>query len=308
MTTEPRWTLMIHGGAGTLTPETLSAAQQAGARAGLSAALDAGGGVLARGGSAIDAVEAAVTLLEDDPHFNAGRGAVLTREGKVSLDAAIMDGKTREAGSVAGVATVRNPVRLARAVLMTSPHVMLSGEGAEQFAREQGVTPADDDWLILPERRAQLDELLTTGSGFDAEMKYGTVGAVARDVHARVAAATSTGGITGKRWGRIGDTPVIGAGTWADNRSCAVSATGSGEYFMRVGAGHAIGVLIRFLGATPDHAARQVMQEVSALGGTGGVIVVTPDGGAAWHFITPGMFRGHADHKGTRKVAIFGDE
>ena len=308
MTTEPRWTLMIHGGAGTLTPETLTADQQAGARAGLAAALDAGGAVLSGGGAAIDAVEAAVAVLEDDPHFNAGRGAVLTRDGTVSLDAAIMDGTTREAGSVAGVGTVRNPVKLARAVLMASPHVMLSGPGAEQFAREQRLETADADWLILPERRAQLATVIANHDGFDREMKFGTVGAVARDIRRHVAAATSTGGITGKRWGRIGDTPVIGAGTWADDRSCAVSATGSGEYFMRVGAGHAIGALIRFLGATPRHAAEQVMREVSSLGGTGGVIVVTPDGETAWHFVTPGMFRGRVDSHGGREVAIFEHE
>ena len=306
--TRPDWTLMIHGGAGILTRETLSAAQQAGARAGLGMALDAGGRVLEGDGTAIDAVAAAVAVLEDDPHFNAGRGAVLTQDGTVSLDAAIMDGATRQAGSVTGVATVRNPVRLARAVLEASPHVMLSGMGAEQFARERGIESADDGWLILPERRDQLAELLASGSGFDAEMKYGTVGAVARDANGHVAAATSTGGITGKKWGRIGDTPVIGAGTWADDRSCAVSATGSGEYFMRVGAGHAIAAQIRHLGASPQDAAAITLAEVAALGGTGGVIVVTPAGDAAWHFDTPGMFRGRTDATGARTVAIFDDE
>lgn len=308
MTTAPTWTLLIHGGAGVLTPETLTDAQQAGARAGLSAALDAGGAILAQGGTAIEAVEAAVAVLEDDPHFNAGRGAVLTRDGTVSLDAAIMDGRTHEAGSVAGVGTVRNPVRLAKAVLMTCPHVMLSGAGAEQFASAQGVEPADDDWLILPERRVQLDAVLASVSGFDSEMKYGTVGAVACDIGGHVAAATSTGGITGKRWGRIGDTPLIGAGTWADDRGCAVSATGWGEYFIRLGTGHAIDALIRHCGTGPLDAAKQALRDVSALGGTGGVIVVTPEGEGAWHFIAPGMFRGRIDATGRREVAIFEHE
>ncbi len=308
MTTPATWTLMIHGGAGILTPDTLTPEQMTGARAGLASALDAGRAVLVGGGTALDAVEAAVRVLEDDPHFNAGRGAALGSDGRVSLDAAIMDGATRAAGSVAGIGTARHPVSVARAVMHNSPHVMLSGVGAEQFVREQRLEPADDDWLVLPERRAQLHQLIASGAGFDQEMKYGTVGAVACDIHGHVAAATSTGGITGKRWGRIGDTPVIGAGTWADDRACAVSATGSGEYFMRAGAGHEIGARMRIGGESAGTAAAAVMADIAALGGTGGVIVVTPGGDAVWHFITPGMFRGHVDSKGAYRIAILGDE
>lgn len=303
------WTLMIHGGAGILRRDTLTPESAAGARAGLRAALDAGAAILADGGSALDAVESAVRLLEDDPHFNAGRGAVLGYDGAVSLDAAIMDGSTRQAGAVAGAAATRNPVSLARRVMAATPHVLLSGSGADQFAREQHLEQADASWFTTPERHRQHAELLARGDGwFDAEMKYGTVGAVACDGHGHVAAATSTGGVMGKRWGRIGDSPLIGAGTYADDRACAVSATGSGEAFIRACAGHEIAARVRLTGADIASATAAVLADVQALGGTGGVIVTAPDGRAYWHFTTPGMYRGHADASGTRAVAIFGDE
>lgn len=302
-----RWTLMIHGGAGQMSPAQLGAEADLGARAGLAAAIDAGSAVLGTGGAAIDAVEAAVRVLEDDPHFNAGRGAALTYEGGVSLDAAIMDGRGQAAGAVAGVGNVRHPVSLARRV-MTSPHVMLSGEGAEQFARDEGLELAPPDWFEIPERRRQLEEMKARAGGwFDIDMKYGTVGAVARDAHGHVAAATSTGGVTGKRWGRIGDSPIIGAGTWADG-VCAVSATGAGEFFIRAGVGHQIAARIALAGEAPDQAAATALAEVKRMGGRGGVIVVAPDGNACWHFTTPAMFRARADSLGTRHVAIYGDE
>ncbi len=305
----PRWTLMIHGGAGILTRETVSEATDAAARAGLTAALSAGEAVLAGGGNALNAVEAAVRVLEDDPSFNSGRGAVFTYDGQIELDAAIMDGTTRAAGAVAGVTRSRNPVTLARAVMEHSPHVLLAGKGADVFAAERGVEQVDPDWFITPERRAQLDAMKANpDSWFDVDMKYGTVGAVAVDIHGHVAAATSTGGVTAKRWGRIGDSPLIGAGTHADDRSCAVSATGSGEFFIRVGVGHEIGARIRFAGEDLQTAADTVLGEVQALGGTGGVIVTGPAGDAAWSFTTPGMFRGRVDASGTRQVAIYGDE
>ncbi|MBA4041286.1 MAG: isoaspartyl peptidase/L-asparaginase [Sphingobium sp.] len=303
------WTLMIHGGAGQLHRDTLSPEQSAGARAGLDAALDAGAAILGEGGTALDAVEAAVRVLEDDPHFNAGRGAVLGYEGAVSLDAAIMDGRDRSGGAVAGVATTRNPVSLARAVMAATPHVLLSGAGADQFAREQGVPQAGADWFATPERLRQHAELRARGDGwFDAEMKYGTVGAVACDAAGNVAAATSTGGVMGKRWGRIGDTPVLGAGTYADNRACAVSATGSGEYFIRACVAHEIAARLRLGGASLGSAIADTLADVRALGGTGGVIVATPAGAAEWAFITPGMFRARTDASGHREVAIFRDE
>ncbi|KQM68035.1 asparaginase [Sphingomonas sp. Leaf17] len=306
---DPRWTLVIHGGAGTLTRDTLTPDQDAGARAGLAAALEAGAAVLAGGGAAIDAVEAAVRVLEDDPHFNAGRGATFTHAGGIEHDAAIMDGRDRNAGAVAGTATTRHPVSLARAVMTDSRHVFLSGAGADAFSRQQGLEQAASDWFAVPERRRQWDELMASGGdSFDVDMKYGTVGAVARDVHGHLAAATSTGGVTGKRWGRIGDSPVIGAGTFADDRACAVSCTGSGEYFLRVGVGHEIAARVRLAGASVADAARGVLAEVKALGGVGGVIVVGAGGEPVWQLTTPGMNRGLATSAGVRTVAIYGDE
>ena len=303
------WSLVLHGGAGSIERHRLTPEQDAGARAGLSRALDAGAAILSGGGSALDAVEAAVQVLEDDPHFNAGRGAAFTRDGGIELDAAIMDGATRAAGAVAGITQTRSPVALARRVMAASPHVLLSGTGAEQFARDQGLEVAPEGWFETPERRRQLDEMLSRNAdAFDVDMKYGTVGAVARDAAGHVAAATSTGGVTGKRWGRIGDSPLIGAGTFADDRACAVSCTGSGEFFIRVGVGHEIAARIRLTGDTPQAAADAVMAEVRALGGTGGVIVTTPAGDALWSLTTPGMYRARATAAGVREVAIYGDE
>lgn len=305
----PRWTLSVHGGAGILTRDTVSAETDSAARAGLAAALAAGEAVLASGGSAIDAVEAAVQVLEDDPTFNAGRGAVFTFDGAIELDAAIMDGASRAAGAVAAVTRTRHPVTLARAVMTHSPHVLLAGKGADIFATEQGVEQVEPDWFATPERRAQLDRMKADPNGwFDVDMKYGTVGAVAVDAAGHVAAATSTGGVTGKRWGRVGDSPLIGAGTYADDRACAVSATGAGEFFIRIGVAHEIAARIRFTGEDLQTAADTVLAETQALGGTGGVIVTGPDGDVAWSFTTPGMYRGLADADGTRRVAIYGDE
>ena len=305
---QPNWTLVIHGGAGKLDREMLSAEQDSGARAGLSRALDAGSAVLSGGGTALDAVEAAVRVLEDDPHFNSGRGAVFTHDGRIELDAAIMDGRTRAAGAVAAATATRSPVGLARAILDDGRHVFLASAGADAFSREHGLEQADQDWFATDERRHQFAELQASGDMFDVDMKYGTVGAVACDTHGHVAAATSTGGVTGKRWGRIGDSPVIGAGTFADDRACAVSCTGSGEFFLRVGVGHEIAARIRLTGESLQAATEAVLGEVRALGGTGGAIVVAPDGTMAWSFTTPGMYRGTASAKGARSVAIYASE
>jgi len=284
-------------------------AMQAEYRAALAAALDAGTAVLAGGGSALDAVEAAVAALEDDPHFNAGRGAVFTYEGVNELDAAIMGGCDCGAGAVAGVTGVRSPVRLARAVIEHSPHVLLAREGAETFAREHGLEQAGPEWFATAERRRQLDELKARGGDwFDVDLKYGTVGAVARDAAGHLAAATSTGGLTGKRWGRIGDSPVIGAGTWADDRGCAVSCTGAGEVFIRANVAAQISTRMRLLGESADAAVAAVMAEVEALGGDGGLIVAAPDGTTTFSMNTPGMYRARADSHGLREVAIFADE
>ncbi|WP_448662192.1 isoaspartyl peptidase/L-asparaginase family protein [Sphingomonas sp. CJ20] len=308
--TAPAWTLAIHGGAGSMQRGAMPPEQEAGFRAGLDAALDAGQAVLAAGGSALDAVQAAVEALEDDSHFNAGRGAVFTWDATNELDAAIMDGSNRDAGAVAAVSTTRHPVAAARAVMAHSPHVLLAGAGADQFAREQGLEQVDNSWFATEERRGQLDKMkANAGLGwFDVDMKYGTVGAVALDSHGHVAAATSTGGLTGKRWGRIGDTPLIGAGTYADDRACAVSATGAGEFFIREGVAHEICARVRFLGESLQDAADTVMAETRALGGVGGVIVTGPGGDIAWSFTTPGMYRGRASATGDRVVAIHGDE
>jgi len=303
------WTLVIHGGAGMMTRDRIAAEVDTGARSGLATAMEAGSAILASGGTAMDAVEAAVRVLEDDPHFNAGRGAALSHEGVAELDAAIMDGRSRAAGAVAGVTATRNPVSLARAVMEESRHVLLGGEGADLFSREHGLEQAGQDWFVLPERRGQLEELKARGAdSFDVDMKYGTVGAVALDTHGHCAAATSTGGVTGKRWGRIGDSPLIGAGTYADDRACAVSATGSGEYFIRLGVAHEICARVRLAGEPLQVAADAVMAEVKALGGRGGVIVTGPGGEAVWSFNTAGMFRAMIDSSGARRIAIYGDE
>ena len=276
------------------------------ARDGLRAALDAGAEVLTQGGAALDAVEASVRVLEDDPCFNAGRGSVLTSEGYVELDAAIMDGATRRAGAVAGLKTTRAPITLARRLMEQGPHVFLSGPGADEFARDAGIEQVDNDWFFTAERRRQLDELLEHG-GFDADVKYGTVGAVAVDEHGHVAAATSTGGLTAKRWGRIGDSPLIGAGTYADDRSAAVSATGSGEYFIRAVAAHQLAERVRIGSETLQAALDAVLADIAELGGTGGLIAVGPAGAAAWGFTTRAMYRGMADAT-NRTVAIYADE
>ena len=301
------WKLMVHGGCGAMRPGKLDPAQDQLARQGLGAALDAGEQILAGGGSALDAVEAAARVLEDDPLFNAGRGSVLNYEGGIDLDAAIMDGRTRDAGSVAGVRTIRCPISLARAVMERSDHVLLSFEGAEEFAKQHGFETVDPAWFETPERRAQLDKVLAAGGRFDAAVKYGTIGVVAVDSPGHVAAATSTGGLTAKRWGRIGDSPLIGAGTYADDRSAAVSATGSGEFFIRAVAAHQVADRIRLGGASLRQAIDQTLADVQEMGGTGGLIAVAPSGEAAWGFTTSGMYRGVAGPDG-RQIAIYGDE
>ncbi len=300
------WQLVLHGGAGAMRPKHGDPDHHEKAREGLRAALDAGAAILSGGGSALDAVEASVRALEDDPCFNAGRGSVLTSEGVVELDAAIMDGRDRRAGAVAGLTTTRAPISLARRLMEQGPHVFLSGTGADQVARESGLEQVDNGWFVTGERRRQLDELLA-GGGFDADVKYGTVGAVACDSSGHVAAATSTGGLTAKRWGRIGDSPLIGAGTYADDGSAAVSATGSGEYFIRAVAAHQLADRVRLAGESLQAALDGVLADIRELGGTGGLIAVGPAGEVAWGFTTPAMYRGTANAE-SRKVAIYADE
>jgi beta-aspartyl-peptidase (threonine type) len=302
------WKLVIHGGAGTIERTKITPEKDAAIRAGLKAALEAGSRILSSGGDALDAVEASVRVLEDDPNFNAGRGAVFTYEGTHELDASIMDGRNRAAGAVAGVTATRNPIGLARAVMEKSPHVLLAGEGADLFSKEQGHEQVANDYFSTVDRRQQLEELKTKKvSALEVEYKYGTVGAVALDAKGHVAAATSTGGTTGKRWGRVGDSPLIGAGTYADDRACAVSATGAGEYFIRAGAAHEICARMRLKGESAQAAADAVIAEIGSLGGDGGVIVLSPKGERVYSFNTKGMYRGMADKAG-RSVAIYGDE
>ena len=298
------WKLVIHGGCGAMRPETVPADQEEASRAGLNAALDAGQSILAAGGDALDAVEAAARVLEDDPAFNAGRGSVLNANGVVELDAAIMDGRDRRAGAVAGLRTTRAPISAARAAMEHSPHVLLTYEGAEQFAREQGFEQVDNAWFVTPQRQAQLDKVMAAGGAFDTDIKYGTIGAVACDVNGHVAAATSTGGLTAQRWGRIGDSPLIGAGTYADDRAAAVSATGLGEAFIRAVGCHQLAMRMLLSGEGLQAALDAVLADVKALGGTGGLIAVSPSGEAAWGFTTPGMYRGQAG-PGHRQVEIY---
>ena len=300
------WKLVIHGGAGAMRPAHGDSDHEERARQGLRDALEAGAAILRNDGTAIDAVEAAVRALEDDPCFNAGRGSTLNAEGLVELDAAIMDGADRRAGAVAGVLTTRAPISLARALMERGPHVFLSYDGADRLAREAGLEQVENGWFVTTERRRQLDELLAKG-GFDSEVKYGTVGAVAVDSSGHVAAATSTGGLTAKQWGRIGDSPLIGAGTYADDRSAAVSATGSGEYFIRAVAGHQLAERIRLGGESLQAALDGTLEDIRQLGGTGGLIAVSKTGEAAWGFTTRAMYRGVADAQ-TSAVAIYADE
>ena len=308
----PGWSIAIHGGAGTMDRDRTTAEQQAEYKTALQTALDAGAAVLRDGGSAMEAVRAAIVLLEDDPKFNAGRGAVFTWEGANELDAAVMDGRDRSAGAVTGITSIRHPILLADAVRMDGRHVFLSGAGAEEFAAGldggKGLETMPPEWFATQPRRDALERMKAKElSAMDVDHKFGTVGAVALDSQGHLAAGTSTGGLTGKRWGRIGDAPMIGAGTYADDRVCAVSATGAGEYFIRVGVAHEICARMRIGGETPQAAADAVLAEVKELGGDGGVIVVTPAGEAIFSFNTTGMYRGRASSQGLNEVAIFED-
>jgi L-asparaginase / beta-aspartyl-peptidase len=303
---ETRWRLVVHGGAGSMRPGRLNPEQERCARDGLEAALAAGSAILDKREAALDAVEAAVRMLEEDSCFNAGRGSVLTASGCIELDAAIMDGRDRSAGAVSALRTTRAPISLARRLLDQGPHVFLSGHGADDFARDRDFEQVDNSWFEIPERRRQLDELMTA-NGFDDEVKYGTVGAVAVDLDGHVAAATSTGGLTAKRWGRVGDSPLIGAGTYADGRAAAVSATGSGEYFIRAVAAHQLAERVRIGGQSLQEALDAVLDDVASIGGKGGLIAVAPNGEAAWGFTTPAMYRGMADATG-RTVRVYSDD
>lgn len=305
--------LVIHGGAG-VTRKSMTAAEETAARAALEQALRQGHAQLAAGKPALDAVTAALTVLEDDPHFNAGKGAVFTHDGKNELDASLMDGATLRAGAVAGVHRVKNPILLARAVMERSKHVMMAGEGAERFAQEAGVELVDPSYFRTEKRWQQLQDALKREAAGQAEVEseairhFGTVGAVALDAQGHLAAGTSTGGMTNKRYGRIGDSPIIGAGTYA-NAVCAVSGTGWGEFYIRTAAAHEICARVAYLKETPAQAGEAVIDQIiPKLGGDGGAIVLGADGSAAFPFNTEGMFRGWIGVDGVPHVAIYSND
>lgn len=296
----PSWSLAIHGGAGTI-PKNIPESEREEYLKSLRAALEVGRKVLAGGGTSLDAVEQVVRTLEDNPLFNAGKGAVFTHEGTNELDAAIMDGRNLACGSVAGVRTVKNPISLARLVMEKSPHVFMVGQGAEAFAAEMKVEKVDPKYFFTQRRWDQLQEALRKEK--EAKPK-GTVGAVALDVHGNLAAATSTGGMTNKRFGRLGDVPVIGAGTYANNRTCAISATGWGEQFIKHTVAHDISALMEYKGLTLQQAADEVIHR-KLQKDDGGVIGVAKDGSIALVFNSAGMYRGAADSNGRFDVAIW---
>jgi L-asparaginase / beta-aspartyl-peptidase len=300
--------IVIHGGAGTLPRAEMSDEAERRYRSALSEAIDAGYALLQDGGTSLDAVTRAVMLLEDNPLFNAGRGSVFTLDGRNELDASIMEGRTLRAGAVCGLTRIRNPVELARAVMERSEHVMLAGAGAEEFASSQGFAFVPNSYFSTPERRQQLERIRSGEIGLSGHTisHVGTVGAVALDSFGHLAAATSTGGMTGKRFQRIGDSPIIGAGTYADDRSCAVSATGHGEVFIRAAVAHDICARMRFGGRTLGEAAREVIfGELPALGGEGGVIAIDAQGGIAMEFNSEGMFRACRKAGEDAQIAIY---
>lgn len=304
------WAIALHGGAGVMERAKTLPSEDAAIRTALGEALDRGTAILKAGGNAIDAVEAMVQALEASPWFNAGHGAVFASDATIELDAAIMDGASLQAGAVTGVKTTRSPIGLVRKLMESGPHVFLAGAAADNYARDRGLEQVENSHFMTARRRAQLDEVKMQGQGaqFDAEVRFGTVGAVARDAAGNLAAATSTGGLTGKAPGRIGDTPVIGAGTIADNRACAVSATGSGEIFLRARAAGQICDRARFGGEPLDRAADATIAEIGALGGSGGVIVLGPKGDPLFAMNTSGMYRARATAAGLHTVSIYADE
>jgi beta-aspartyl-peptidase (threonine type) len=303
------WSLAIHGGAGVIERGSLTPDKERAYRAAMLTAMDAGSAVLRRGGSSLDAVEATIRVLEDDPLFNAGRGAVFTADGRNELDASIMDGNTRKAGAVAGVTRTRNPISLARAVMDKSRHVLLAREGADQFSVEQGLEQVDPAYFRTESRWQQLlDWRRDNARLLDPTHSRGTVGAVAIDVNGHLAAGTSTGGMTGKRWGRVGDSPLIGAGTYAVDGVCAVSATGSGEFFIRTSAARQVCDRIAWQRLSGQHAAEATIADIGSIGGDGGVIVMDGSGQIAFAMNSSGMYRGWVTSSMPAATAIYSNE
>jgi beta-aspartyl-peptidase (threonine type) len=325
-----KWALVIHGGAGSPSRETMTPESDAAYRAGIREAVDAAVAVLDSGGPALDAVEAAIRKMEDNPLFNAGRGAVFAADGTNQLDAAIMDGLTSRAGAVADVQRTRHPISLARAVMEHSPHVMLIGTGADEFAASLHLEQVPPSFFFTERRWQELmNDLKKKGlpipprpagappapakpvSMIEApgSHAFGTVGVVALDLNGNLAAGTSTGGLTGKQWNRVGDSPIIGAGTYASNQSCAVSGTGVGEYFIRLTVARTICALVQYKGMSLQNAADEIIhKQLTELGGSGGVIALAPDGSMVWSFNTPGMFRARVQQGGKPQISIYRDE
>ncbi len=297
--------IVVHGGAGTIERSTMTPEKEKAYRAGLEQSLRAGYAVLERGGSSLDAVVAAINVLEDNPLFNAGKGAVFTHEGTNELDSSIMDGKTLQAGAVAEVKHIRNPISLARMVMEKSPHVMLAGDGAEAFAKKMGVTLVDQKYFYTEERWQALQKVKASPAPMGDKDRHGTVGAVARDKAGNLAAGTSTGGTTNKQFGRIGDSPIIGAGTYANDQTCAVSCTGDGEYFIRAAVAHTVSDLMQYEGMPVQEAAELALEKAKKLGGTGGLIALDKDGNYAMPFNTSGMYRGKVGSDGKVSVEIY---
>lgn len=309
--TKPDYALVLHGGAGTITPDKLTPEIEESVKAALHSALKAGEDILKNGGTALDAVTATVKVLENSHHFNAGRGAVFTAEGKNELDSSIMDGKTLNAGAVSGVTNIKNPITAARAVMEKSPHVMLQGDGAVKFAQKQGIETAPDEYFYT-ERRWKSHkrglEKMAANEPVEKDYKFGTVGAAALDKHGNLAAGTSTGGMTNKSHGRVGDSPIIGAGTYANNNSCALSATGHGEYFIRNTVASRICLLMEIGGMSLQQASDEVvMKQLVTMGGDGGIVAVDKDGNMSLTFNSAGMYRGSVSSKQKAAVAIYKD-
>lgn len=313
---EENFGIVIHGGAGTILKENMSDSLETAYKEKLKEAVTVGYNILKNGGTSMEAVTSTINIMEDSPLFNAGKGAVFTHEGTNELDASVMDGASLNAGAVAGVTHIKNPINLALAVMNDSPHVLLTGKGAETFAVEKGFVLVDPSYFYTENRFQSLqkvkqkekDKVATNAfeDSFIKNSKFGTVGCVALDKNGNLAAGTSTGGMTNKRWNRIGDTPIIGAGTYANNATCAVSSTGWGEYFIRAVVAHDISAMMEYKGVTLKEAASEVIQKkVQALGGDGGIVAIDKDGNVAMEFNTAGMYRAHMNAKGELIIGIY---
>jgi len=303
--TAKKYAMVIHGGAGVMDRKDITPEMQNEYLKVLNLALHTGDSVLASGGTCMDAVEKTIVIMEDSPLFNAGKGAVFTHDGLVELDASVMDGKTLKAGAIAGVRDIKNPIRVARTVMEKSEHVLLTGAGASQFAKEQGFKPVENSYFHTEKRYRSLQELLKKEREAAANDKHGTVGCVALDIFGNIAAGTSTGGMTNKKYGRIGDSPIIGAGTYANNQTGAFSCTGHGEFYIRLGFSRDISALMEYKQLSITQACREEIGKLTQLGGTGGVIGIDRNGNIAMEFNTSGMFRGYIKSSGESEVSIF---